>query len=173
MPEGFEQVFNNQQLADLITHINASAHPSKSFAGNKPALVTENEDGSLSLTAANAEIYGDSLIFEEKYSNLGFWRAANDRAAWSIKTKRAGVYDVHLNWALDGKAKVNRIQLRIDQNEIVHEVDSTGTWDQYESVHIGIVELDEGEQKAIVQAASPISGFVIDLKSLRLVRKKN
>ncbi|MEE2947723.1 MAG: PVC-type heme-binding CxxCH protein [Verrucomicrobiota bacterium] len=173
MPEGFEQVFNNQQLADLIAHINASAHPPKSFPGNKPTLIKENEGGALSLTAATAEIYGDSLVFEEKYSNLGFWRAASDRATWSIKTKRAGVYDVHLNWALDGKPKVNRIQLRIGQNEIVHEVDSTGTWTQYESVHIGIVELDEGDQRAIVQAVSPISGFVIDLKSINLIRKNN
>ncbi|MDP7049186.1 MAG: FG-GAP-like repeat-containing protein [Verrucomicrobiota bacterium] len=173
MPEGFEQVLNNQQLADLIAHINASAHPPKSFPGNKPTLVKENEGGALSLTAATAEIYGDSLVFEEKYSNLGFWRAASDRATWSIKTKRAGVYDVHLNWALDGKSKVNRIQLRIGQNEIVHEVDSTGTWDQYKSTHIGIVELDEGDQRAIVQAVSPISGFVIDLNSLKLIRKNN
>ena len=86
------------------------------------------------------------------HRNLGFWRALNDRAAWSIKTKQAGVYDVHLNWALDGKAKANRIQLRIGQNEIVHAVDSTGTWDQYRSNHIGTVELDEGEQRTIMQA---------------------
>ena len=172
MPEGFEQVFNDQQLANLIAHINASAHPPKSFPGNKPKLVSEEND-SLTLTASNTEIYGDSLMFEEKHRNLGFWRAPNDRAAWSIKTKRAGVYDVHLNWALDGKAKANRIQLRIGQNEIVHAVDSTGTWDQYRSIHIGTVELDEGEQRAIMQAITPISGFVIDLKSVKLTRKNN
>lgn len=172
MPEGFEQVFNDQQLANLIAHINASAHPPKSFPGNKPKLVSEEND-SLTLTASNTEIYGDSLMFEEKHRNLGFWRAPNDRAAWSIKTKRAGVYDVHLNWALDGKAKANRIQLRIGQNEIVHAVDSTGTWDQYRSIHIGTVELDEGEQRAIMQAITPISGFVIDLKSVKLNRKNN
>ena len=172
MPEGFEQVFNDQQLAHLIAHINASAHPPKSFPGNKPKLVSEEND-SLTLTASNAEIYGDSLMFEEKHRNLGFWRALNDRAAWSIKTKQAGVYDVHLNWALDGKAKANRIQLRIGQNEIVHAVDSTGTWDQYRSIHIGTVELDEGEQRTIMQAITPISGFVIDLKSVKLTRKNN
>ena len=172
MPEGFEQVFNDQQLAHLIAHINASANPPKSFPGNKPKLVSEEND-SLTLTASNAEIYGDSLMFEEKHRNLGFWRALNDRAAWSIKTKQAGVYDVHLNWALDGKAKANRIQLRIGQNEIVHAVDSTGTWDQYRSIHIGTVELDEGEQRTIMQAITPISGFVIDLKSVKLTRKNN
>ena len=170
MPEGFEQVFNDQQLAHLIAHINASANPPKSFPGNKPKLVSEEND-SLTLTALNAEIYGDSLMFEEKHRNLGFWRSLNDRAAWSIKTKQAGVYDVHLNWALDGKAKANRIQLRIGQNEIVHAVDSTGTWDQYRSIHIGTVELDEGEQRTIMQAITPISGFVIDLKSVKLTRK--
>jgi len=173
MPEGFEQVLSNQNLADLIAYINASAHPPKSFIGNKPAPVTEDEDGTLSLTASTAEIYGDSLMFEEKYTNLGFWRAANDRAAWSIKIRSAGVYDVHLNWALDGKGKTNRLQLRIGQNEIVHEVDSTGTWDRYESAHIGTIEIDEGEQRAIMQAVQPVTGFVIDLKSILLVQRRN
>ena len=173
MPEGFEQVFNDQQLADLIAYINASAAPPKLFPGNSPAVVEESDDGTLLLTAANTEIYGDSLMFEEKHRNLGFWRAENDRAAWSLKTKQAGVYDVHLNWALEGKAKVNRIQLRIGQNELVHAVNSTGTWDQYQSVHIGTVELDEGEHRAIVQAVTPISGFVIDLKSLKLTPKED
>ena len=57
--------------------------------------------------------------------------------------------------------------------ELVHVVNSTGTWDQYQSVHIGTVELDEGEHRAIVQAVTPISGFVIDLKSLKLTPKED
>ena len=52
-------------------------------------------------------------------------------------------------------------------------MDSTGTWDQYRSVNLGTVKLDEGEQRAIVQAVTPISGFVIDLKSLKLTRKED
>ena len=172
MPEGFEQVFNNQQLADLIAHINASANPPKPFPGNKPILVTE-ENLTLTLNATNAEIYGDSLVFEERYNNLGFWRAANDRATWSIKTMSPGVFDVHLRWALEGKANSNRIKIHVGQNEIVHEINSTGKWDKYESVRIGTVELDEGEQRVIAQAVPPITGFVIDLKSIKLVRKND
>lgn len=173
MPEGFEQVFNNQNLADLIAYIGASSHPPKSFEGNKPTLVTEDKSGTLILSSTNAEIYGDSLMFEEKHRNLGFWRAQNDRATWSLKTEQSGVYEVHLNWALDGKANTNRIRLQIGENEIIHAVDSTGTWDQYKTTRIGTLELDEGEHRATVRAVSPITGFVIDLKSLKLAPKKD
>ena len=173
MPEGFEQVFNNQNLADLIAYIGASSHPPKSFEGNKPTLVTEDESGTLILSSTSAEIYGDSLMFEDKHRNLGFWRAQNDRATWSLKTEQSGVYEVHLNWALDGKANTNRIRLQIGENEIIHAVDNTGTWDQYKTTRIGTLELDEGEHRATVRAMTPITGFVIDLKSLKLVPKKD
>ena len=37
----------------------------------------------------------------------------------------------------------------------------------------GTIEIDEGEQRAIMQAVQPVTGFIIDLKSIQLVRRKN
>ena len=171
MPEGFEQVLSNQNMADLFELINASSIPPKNFQGNKPILISESKKGRLMLTAANAEIYGDSLMFEEKYENLGFWRSNNDRAAWTIETKQSGKFDVILKWALNGPSKINQIQLRIGQNEIIFKVPSTTTWDQYESKHIGTIQLEEGKQRVTAQALQPLNGFLMDLKHLEIKRK--
>jgi putative heme-binding domain-containing protein len=173
MPEGFEQVLNDQNLADLLALINSSSTPPKTFTGNKPTLLKESKKGKITLSAANAEIYGDSLMFEEKYKNLGFWRSSNDRAAWTIETKRAGEFDIHLNWALNGSGNNNQMQLSIGQNQIINKVSGTGSWDQYESKHIATIQLEEGKQRVTIQALQPLNEFLMDLKLLELKRNSD
>ena len=53
----------------------------------------------MSLSAADAEIYGDRLIFETAHNNLGYWMAANDRAVWRFEVASLGKYAVWLDWA--------------------------------------------------------------------------
>ena len=170
MPEGFEKTLNNQNLADLLALINRSSIPPKTFTGNNPKLLKESNKGKIILSAANAEIYGDSLMFEEKYKNLGFWRSSNDRAAWTIETNRAGKFDIQLNWALNGSGNNNQMQLSIGQNQIINKVSSTGSWDKYESKHIATIQLEEGKQRVSIQALHPLNEFLMDLKSLELKR---
>ena len=173
MPEGFEQVLDNQNLADLLALINTSSIPPKTFTGNNPAIVKESKKDKIILSATNAEIYGDSLMFEEKYKNLGFWRSSNDRAAWTIETKRAGKFDINLNWALNGSGNNNRMQLSIGQNQIIKKVSGTGSWNNYQSKNIGTIQLEEGKQRVTIQAIQPLNEFLMDLKSLELKRNSN
>ena len=173
MPEGFEQVLSDQNLADLLALINTSSTPPKTFIGNKPKLLKEAQKGKIILSAATAEIYGDSLMFEEKYKNLGFWRSSNDRAAWTIETKRAGKFDIHLDWALNGSGNNNQMQLGLGQNKIIKKVSGTGSWDHYKSEHIGTIQLEEGKQRVTIQALEPFKEFLMDLRSLELIRSSN
>ena len=171
MPEGLEQVLSAQELADLVAHINASGVPPKRQPGNTPEQVAPAEDGSLLLAAANAEIYGDTLLFEEKHSNLGFWRSANDKAVWTIDTKAAGEYEVQLNWARDGDGTRNHLLLQIGGGELLAPVEGTGTWDDYREGSVGKIRLERGRQRAVVRPAGELDSFLIDLKSIRLVPK--
>ena len=171
MPEGLEQVLSVQDLANLVAHINASGAPPKSQPGNTPGRVKAGTDGTLLLTAANAEIYGETLMFEEKYGNLGFWRSANDKAVWSVDAKAAGEYEVRLNWARAGIGTSNHLQLRIGAAELLAPVEGTGTWDDYREVSLGTIRLDEGKQRAVVRPAGKLDSFLFDLKSIRLVPK--
>ena len=173
MPEGFEQVLSDQNLADLLALINISSIPPKTFTGNKPKLLKEAQKGKIILSASTAEIYGDSLMFEEKYKNLGFWRSSNDRAAWTIETKRAGKFDIHLDWALNGPGNNNQMQLSIGQNKIIKKISGTGSWEHYESKNIGTIQLEEGKQRVTIQALEPLKEFLMDLRSLELIRNSN
>ena len=171
MPEGLEQVLSVQDLADLVAHINASGVPPKRQPGNTPGQVKADSDGMLLLTATNAEIYGDTLLFEEKYGNLGFWRSANDKAVWTVDTKAAGEYEVRLNWARDGTGTSNHLQLRIGGAELLAPVEGTGTWNDYREDSLGTIRLERGRQRAVVRSAGELDSFLIDLKSIRLVPK--
>jgi hypothetical protein len=171
MPEGFEQILSDQDLADLVAHINATGMPPKRQFGNTPALVKTGSDGVLLLTAANAEIYGDTLVFEEKYGNLGFWRSANDKAVWTIDTKAAGEYEVRFNWARDGSGSNNHLRLQIGAAELLAPIEGTGTWDNYRESRLGTIRLEGGKQRAVVRPAGELDGFLFDLKSIRLVHK--
>ena len=62
----------------IATPCKASSVPAS--ASNTPEQVSPAEDGSLLLAATNAEIYGDTLLFEEKHSNLARCRAAFEKA---------------------------------------------------------------------------------------------
>ena len=171
MPEGLELVLSDQDLADLVAHITSTGTPPKRQPGNTPALVKTGNDGALLLTAASAEIYGDTLLFEERYGNLGFWRSANDKAAWTLNAKTAGEYEVHFDWARDGGSTANHLRLQIGSAELLAPVSGTGTWDDYRERNLGTIRLEKGRQRAVIRPAGEWDSFLFDLKSIRLVPK--
>ena len=171
MPEGLELVLSDQDLADLVAHINATGTPPKRQPGNTPALVETGNDGVLLLTASSAEIYGDTLVFEERYGNLGFWLSPNDKAAWTLDAKTAGEYEVHFDWARDGSRASNHLRLQIGSADLLAPVESTGSWDDYRESKLGTIRLEKGKQRAVVRSTGELDGFLFDLKSIRLVPK--
>ncbi|HIL72953.1 MAG TPA: dehydrogenase, partial [Verrucomicrobia bacterium] len=171
MPEGLELVLSDQDLANLVAHINATGTPPKRQPGNTPALVETGNDGVLLLTASSAEIYGDTLVFEERYSNLGFWLSPNDKAAWTLDAKTPGEYEVHFDWARDGSRASNHLRLQIGSADLLAPVESTGSWDDYRESKLGTIRLEKGRQRAVVRPGGELDGFLFDLKSIRLVPK--
>src|SRR5208283_4605071 len=83
MAEGLEKELTQRDMADLIAFVHGIDPPPKTFEGNHPCLVKPRPDGTITLSAADAEIYGDRLIFEPAHNDLDYWMAANDRAVWS------------------------------------------------------------------------------------------
>jgi len=171
MPEGFESAFDPQALADVIAWLRAGASP-KIFPGNSPAVIHPNSDGALSLTAAHCKIFGETLAFEDQYSNLGYWRSANDQAVWSVDLPQAGDYEVWLDWALPEDAPRNGWRLETSAAPLVQKTLPTGSWDIYHQAKIGTVTLPSGPQTILVRSDGPITGDLFDLRSIRLVPVK-
>jgi putative membrane-bound dehydrogenase-like protein len=166
MPEGFENILNQQGLADLLAYI-TSAPPAKIFAGNKPETVRARPDGALSLRATNCRIYGDTLDFGEHFRNLGHWQSNSDRAVWAVDVPKAGNYDVWLDWTLPEENHL--VRLEAGGASLIGTVTATGGWDRYRQARLGSIQLKAGLQTIEFRGEPPVTTDWLDLREVRLV----
>jgi hypothetical protein len=169
MPEGFELSLDPQAMADLISYVTASEPESKKFPGNRPQTVNCDASGAFRLMATQAEISGDSLVFENGYRNLGHWRSVNDRAVWTVQVSQEGNFDLWLDWARPGTEQSAALRLEV-ADRVAQEiaVPPTGSWDTYEQKRLGRVHLDSGRQRVSLRGVPPLEGAILDLRELRL-----
>jgi putative membrane-bound dehydrogenase-like protein len=168
MPEGVEKDVNPKDMSDLIAFLEGLGPPPKTFPGNKPARVKPGPEGTIVLSASDAEIYGATLVFEPHYQNLGFWTSADDRAAWSFDVTEAGRYSVWLEWACPNDVAGNWLELTMGAQQIRFQVSGTGTWDDYAMKAIGGLELPAGTHRLEIRAASAPRNALLDLKRIEL-----
>lgn len=170
MPLGLEAFLDPQGLADVIAFINENQEQPKQFDGNEPKLVEADASlKALRLQAANAEIYGDTLVYESHYGNLGYWASANDRAMWTVNVPTSGKYDVYLDWAVWQDTADNPYVLEVVGEKLSGRVESTGTWDDYKQRKIGTLNLKQGSQRIAFKPVGKPSNCLIDLREICLV----
>jgi putative heme-binding domain-containing protein len=174
MPEGMEKEIKPQDMADLVAHIRSQGPQPKrkEFAGNKPELVRPADDGSLKLAASTCEIYGPTVVLEEKYGNLGYWTSPEDHVVWTIEVTKPGRYAVWLDWACPADMAGKRFLLQAGANQMTGKVESTGDWDTYRQAKVGEIVLAAGQQRVTFRSAGRIFHPLIDLKSVKLVPEK-
>jgi len=168
MPEGLEKDLSEQDLADVLAYLGASAPPAKNFPLSKVAIVRAADDGSLKLPAASARIYGPSLILEEQYGNLGYWQNADDHAIWSIVADRKGRYRATIDYACDDGSAGNTLKLTVGPHELTWVVEGTGSWDKYRAQDLGEIDLATGPHEVVVRSAGKLRPSLIDLRAIRL-----
>lgn len=168
MPEGLEKDLSAQDLADVIAYVRSVSSPAKSFPGNHPDLGEVRDDGSIRLPAMRAKIYGPTLVFEEKYRNLGYWKSSEDRAVWMMNVPKAGRYQVRLDYACEDSAKGDRFLITIGEQSVGGAVTSTGSWDSYRGQSAGTVELPAGYSELIMRSDGPVRSALMDLRQIIL-----
>jgi putative membrane-bound dehydrogenase-like protein len=167
MPEGLEKDLKPQDLADIIAFVGKSEPPHE-FPGNTPAVVKVDSSGVISLAATRARIYGPRLIFEVKHQNLGWWAQPDDRAEWTIEAPAACKYRASLDYACASEAAGNEFLLKIAEQEFRGKIASTGTWDDYQQVDLGEVDLPAGFSETVIHSAGPIRSALMDLRTIVL-----
>ncbi len=174
MPEGLEKNITPQQMADLIKFLRTKLpqrHP-KHFSGNQPTIVIAGKEGSLLLQAATCSIYGPTLVFEQKYKNLGYWQSNKDEAVWRVQVPRSGRYRVWFHYACDKRVAGNLFVLTCHGDQISGKVPSTESWDTYRKLRVGEIYLSQGTGEVSLRSLGKISGALIDLRSIHLVPVK-
>jgi putative heme-binding domain-containing protein len=169
MPEGLEKDLSAKDLIDVITFVQTSGNTWKSFPGNQPELVAANADGTMTLPASAAEIYGPNLIFEGQYGNLGWWQSTDDYAVWTIDAPASGHWTVEFDFACDNGTAGNVIKLSTGTRLLSARVPGTGTWNDYRTWQAGTIDLRRGRNQLIVSAPEQPSSALIDLRAIRLI----
>ncbi|MEE2642752.1 MAG: PVC-type heme-binding CxxCH protein [Planctomycetota bacterium] len=175
MPEGLEQEFQQDQMFHLVSYLLTTIENSgpgmkrKSFAGNWPEQVKPSDGNLLRMSATNCEIYGPQLVFESRYQNLGYWGHVDDMARWKVTVGKKGRYNLFLHFSCPDANAGNPFQFRMAGQILRGKVTATGTWDDYQRIRIGSLELDAGEATATFSAEALPNGFLMDFKSLELV----
>ncbi|MEX0585710.1 MAG: c-type cytochrome, partial [Pirellulales bacterium] len=154
MPDGLEKDFSKQDLRDVIAYVAGFGPPPKQFDGNRPATVAVAADGSLTLLAAQAAIYGPTLVFEQRFGNVGYWSSADDHAAWTIDVPTGGTYQVVMEYACRDDTAGNRFVIECGPSSLSGKVAGTGDWDDYRQATLG--ELKLGIDRHALSPKSPI-----------------
>ena len=170
MPEGLEASIDLSQMRDLLAYLQVAGTPRKTFTNNTPILIAQEPNEFITLPASAAEVYGPSLVFEQRYRNLGHWGSEKDRAEWRFQIQRGGQFDLWINWALHRNASGSSISLKIGTQEITGVVPDTGDWDTYNWAKLTTLSLPSGVHRLTAQSMRPLqSNFLIDLSRVVLV----
>ncbi len=168
MPEGFEKVMTPAEAASLLDFLLQDAPRPKSLPGNQPRLVEPSPKGVLTLPAASAEIYGQSITLEAPFSNIGYWHGEQDMARWRVRSEQSSRYEVYAIWACDNASAGNVFRIDGFQTSMTGAVAGTGGWSNYQRGLLGEAYLEQGEQAIVVRPNGPLKGALWDLKLLEL-----
>ena len=168
MPEGLENDLKPEEMADLIAFLSRGASRPKVFAGNEPEEVQGGPEGVVRLTAANAQIYGPSLVFEPEYGNLGYWHSEADRAVWTFKVGFGSTFTVAIDWACDAASAGNRYLLTIGGRQYHGTVPSTGGWSNYKIDNVAFQALHPATHRLELRSDGPIGGALADVRAIIL-----
>ena len=172
MPEGLEKDIPAQDLANVFAFVQSTGTPWKRFEGNTPQFVAANADGSVTLPASAAEIYGPNLVFEEKYGNLGFWSSTEDYAQWRFEIPTSGHWTVEFDFACDNATAGSLIRFSTGNRMLTARVPGSGTWDNYQTWQAGTIDLHRGRGQLIITAPENPPFALIDLRAIRLIPPK-
>ena len=168
MPEGLENDLNPAEMADLIAFLSQGPSRPKSFPGNAPEVVKAGPGGVIRLTAANAQIYGPSLLFEPEFGNLGYWHNQADRAVWTLQVNYGSTFTVAIDWSCDGASAGNRYLLTIGNRQYKGTVPSTGGWANYQIDNIAFQALHPATHRLELRSDGPIRGALADVRAIIL-----
>jgi putative heme-binding domain-containing protein len=168
MPEGLEKGMSVRDMANLLAFLVNVERPPKPFPGNHPRVVKPGFDGKITLNAADAEVFGDRLTFEQARQNLDYWMAPNDRAVWKFDVARPGRYEVWLDGFCARDAAGNVLELRLGLLRILHKVVATKSLDRECWRKIGEIELSGRTNRLEIRPAAAPCVSLLDLRCVEL-----
>ena len=104
-------------------------------------LPKQDADGSLTLSAATAEIRGSHAKVEtiDGRPSIGFWTSDRDWIAWSFEIDKPGRFNVTATLATP--AQSTKFEIAVCDRKLAAEVTNTGGYQSFKALNLGTVEI--------------------------------
>ena len=166
-PLSVEQI----QAALRVRSLYDTYDPNAAVEGERP--VEQGSDGGLVASAAQAEIVGGTATLEDGPNpNIGHWDDLDDFLQWTLKVSKPGTFEVVVDQGMNPISPGGEYTVTVGKETVAGKVVTTKDWQDYTSVPVGEVRIDQaGEVPLVVKATAKPNGFVMNLRSVKLVPK--
>ncbi len=130
--------------------------------------ISQAADGSVILTASDAQIHGETARMEgNKEPNIGYWINPKDSVTWQANINKPGEFDVVLNLACQPGSEGSEFTFSAGNAKLSGKTTATAGWEDYKEVNIGRIRLDQSGKIAI--GITPTSKPGLGVMNLRSV----
>ncbi len=136
-----------------------------------PLLIQPQANGAIVLSAADAQLHGESPQSETKagVADIGYWGNAADFVSWDFAAPGPGNYAVSVNYSCDGGAAGEGFTVEAGGQSVAGTAVSTGGWDTFAVQPLGTLTLaGTGKQTLSFKPATGWKG--IGLRSVTLTK---
>ena len=138
-----------------------------------PAFEKPGEDGSITLSAASAEIessLGQRMKMENIFGHayLTNWTRPGDVPTWKINIPKAGRYQISLRYAAQKSSGGLPFFLKAGDVLLNGKTEVTGDAQVFREFSIGAMTLKSGEQPLLLQSTAPPGATAMNLEAIIL-----
>jgi hypothetical protein len=129
-----------------------------------------NTDNNFVMRASEAIVSGRQLRYEAARDSLGYWRSMGDEAQWIVNVEEAGRFTLELEISCAQEDAGGSFEVIVGQNNppLTHKVESTISWDKFESKQVGTFELPVGVHVVRIRSKKK-EGPLMKLRSGKLI----
>lgn len=137
-------------------------------------LPSPEPDGSLLLTAADADITGTHAAYESREDRrcIGFWTSEKDSVSWRFRLNQPAKFNVELTFACQDSDAGSEIRVEVEglgNQSLPLKVPATGGWGKFETKALGPITLPAGSHTLRVSPQKLANDAVMNLRSVRLL----
>jgi alpha-L-fucosidase len=133
--------------------------------------IMQSADGTLTLKAAEAEIFGNTAKLENKSGdvpNIGFWSNPKDRVEWTAEITKPGVFEVELNYACAPNCG-GQYTVSANNQKFTANVTATQGWADFATAKVGQLNVEKAATVTVsIQPVKRQGEGLMNLRSLKL-----
>lgn len=135
-------------------------------------VCTATGDGTITLPARHALVFGEKLQFEPRLhkNTVGYWVNEQDRAHWLFTTAAPGRWEVHVLQGCGAGQGGSRVRFACGASAAEFVVVDTGHFQNFRWRSVGLLDIPAGERHVLdVSCVEKQQAAVMDIRQIRLV----